>query len=266
MSALQEVLALSHAGVSLKFHPPSPIVRSNIERLLTREPTTPPWIRSFEPHEVFIDAGANIGLYSVYASVVTGARVYSFEPEAQNYAELNKNIFINGLHETVTAYCVALTDHSALAKERAEKIAIARAQLAKHAPPIDFMATFDSLDVLEKVVRHFYLRGLIEQSMGVEADWKAVDAALVQAASIAKEVAKYRHAALSAVRLAGDINAKATLDGASLDELLVKIKDQLRKLGPLIDLEAIREPQGSRTEGGLTAGSRTNEHGWRSRA
>jgi hypothetical protein len=40
-----------------------------------------------------------------------------------------------------------------------------------------------------------------------------------------------------------------------------------RKLGPLIDLEAIiREPQGSRTEGGLTAGSRTIEHGWRSGA
>jgi hypothetical protein len=30
----------------------------------------------------------------------------------------------------------------------------------------------------------------------------------------------------------------------SLDELLVKIKDELRKLRPLIDLEAIREPQG----------------------
>jgi hypothetical protein len=44
-------------------------------------------------------------------------------------------------------------------------------------------------------------------------------------------------------------------DNASLDEPLVKIKDQLRKLGPLIDLEAIREPQGSRTEGGLTVGN-----------
>jgi hypothetical protein len=55
-------------------------------------------------------------------------------------------------------------------------------------------------------------------------------------------------------------------DGLSLEELLVKIKDELRKLGPLIDLEAIREPQGSRTKGGLTAGSRTNEHGWRSGA
>ena len=81
--------------------------------------------------------------------------------------------------------------------------------------------------------------------------------------TIAEKVAKYRHAQLSAVRLAGDINATVT-DDASLDELLEKIKEELRKLGPLIDLEAVREPQGSRTEGGLTAGSRTN--GWRSRA
>jgi hypothetical protein len=29
-------------------------------------------------------------------------------------------------------------------------------------------------------------------------------------------------------------------DNASLDELLVKIKDELRKLGPLIDLDSIR--------------------------
>ena len=78
-------------------------------------------------------------------------------------------------------------------------------------------------------------------------------------------MARYRHAQLSAVKLAGDINATVT-DGLSLDELLVKIKDELRKLGPLIDLEAIREPQGSRTEGGLTAGSRAIERGWRSRA
>jgi hypothetical protein len=69
------------------------------------------------------------------------------------------------------------------------------------------------------------------------------DAAFVQAAAIARDVARYRHAQLSAVKLAGDINATVT-DGLSLDELLVKIKDELRKLGPLIDLDAIREQQG----------------------
>jgi hypothetical protein len=87
--------------------------------------------------------------------------------------------------------------------------------------------------------------------MGAETDWKAADSAFVQAVTIAEKVAKYRHAQLSAVRLAGDINATVT-DNASLDELLDKIKDELRKLGPLIDLEAIWEPRGSRTERGLS--------------
>jgi hypothetical protein len=113
-------------------------------------------------------------------------------------------------------------------------------------------------------MRRFYLRGLIEEKMGVEADWKAADSAFVQAAAIAEKVARYKHAQLSAVRLAGDINATTLPDNITLDELLVKIKDELRKLGPLIDLEAIREPQESRTQGGLTMGSRT--HGWRSGA
>src|SRR5690242_14249633 len=54
------------------------------------------------------------------------------------------------------------------ARERAEKIAAARAELAKHAPPIDFTAVYDSLDIMERVMRRFYLRGLVEESMGTE--------------------------------------------------------------------------------------------------
>jgi hypothetical protein len=77
----------------------------------------------------------------------------------------------------------------------------------------------------------------------------AVDSLMLKALAAAEKVSRYRHAQISAVRLAGDINATIT-DDASLDELLAKIKDELRKLGPLVDLEAIREPQGSRTEGG----------------
>ncbi len=61
------------------------------------------------------------------------------------------------------------------------------------------------------------------------------------------EVARYRHAQLSAIKLAGDINAKVT-DGASLDDLLVKIKGELEKLkpilGPIIESEVAGEPQG----------------------
>jgi hypothetical protein len=55
-------------------------------------------------------------------------------------------------------------------------------------------------------------------------------------------------------------------DGATLDELLERIKGELTKLGPILDLEVACEPERSRTESGLTVGSRTIEHGWRSGA
>jgi FkbM family methyltransferase len=77
--------------------------------LLTKEPLTVPWIETFKPDEVYIDIGANVGMYAIYAAVA-GARVFAFEPEALNYAELNKNIYVNNLHGRVTAYCMAITD------------------------------------------------------------------------------------------------------------------------------------------------------------
>ena len=83
----------------------------------------------------------------------------------------------------------------------------------------------------------------------------------MQAVRAAEKVARYRHAQLSAIKLAGDINAKVT-DSASLDELIAKLKGELHKLAPIIDLDVAREPQGSRTEGGPNV----IEHGWRSGA
>jgi FkbM family methyltransferase len=79
------------------------------DTLLTKEPLTVPWIETFKPDEVYVDIGANVGMYAIYAGVV-GARVFAFEPEALNYAELNKNIYVNDLHGRVTAYCMAITD------------------------------------------------------------------------------------------------------------------------------------------------------------
>ena len=49
------------------------------------------------------------------------------------------------------------------AREKAERLAAARNELAKSAPPIDYAAALDSLDVMEKIMRHFHLRALIEE-------------------------------------------------------------------------------------------------------
>jgi hypothetical protein len=50
-----------------------------------------------------------------------------------------------------------------------------------------------------------YLRALIEQRMGDEADWNNVDTLMLRTLAAAEKVARYRHAQLSAMRLSGDL-------------------------------------------------------------
>ena len=126
-------------------------------------------------------------------------------------------------------------------REKAKKIAALRAEISKNAPPIDFKAPLDSLEIMEGVMRHFYFRAMIEQRMGPQADWSVVDALMLKTLAAAEKVARYRHAQLSAVRLAGDISGK--MDDVTLDELLVTIKQEWAKLSPLIDLDAVEEPE-----------------------
>jgi hypothetical protein len=81
-------------------------------------------------------------------------------------------------------------------------------------------------------MRHFYLKAVIEKTAGELADWAAVDRAMMQAASLARDLAAWKHPKLSAVRIAGELN-QGPADGATLDELLERIKGELVKLGPL---------------------------------
>ena len=93
--------------------------------------------------------------------------------------------------------------------------------------------------------------------MGPQADWSVVDALMLKTLAAAEKVARYRHAQLSAVRLAGDISGK--MDDVSLDELLVTIK-QVGQARP-----TDRPGGGVENRGGLTLGRRRIEHGLRSR-
>jgi FkbM family methyltransferase len=68
------------------------------------------------PGKVFVDAGANIGIYSVAASklVAETGRVLAFEPSAQSFPVLKKNIALNRL-TNVRAFPVALAQESGTA-------------------------------------------------------------------------------------------------------------------------------------------------------
>jgi FkbM family methyltransferase len=84
--------------------------QKRIDSLFTKEPTTILWMDQFKPDEVMFDIGANVGMYSIYAGQIAKARVFAFEPESQNYSELNRNIFLNGLNGRVIAYNLAISD------------------------------------------------------------------------------------------------------------------------------------------------------------
>ena len=63
------------------------------------------------PGDVFVDVGANIGLFTLIAAYLVGAngRVYSFEPTLEIYQRLNENIRANGFGN-VHSYQWALSD------------------------------------------------------------------------------------------------------------------------------------------------------------
>jgi hypothetical protein len=79
----------------------------------------------------------------------------------------------------------------------------------------------------------------------------AVDSLMQKALAAAEKVARYRHAQLSAVRLAGDINAR-NYDDATLEELVVSIKSELVKLDPHIGLDPNQLLQGVENRSPLT--------------
>ncbi|CAA7624223.1 Methyltransferase FkbM family (fragment) [Candidatus Terasakiella magnetica] len=107
---IQPVANITLEGVELAFSVPTTKVLWRVQTLQSKEPWTYQWVMSMTEADILVDVGANIGLFSILASRIKGVRTFSFEPEAQNYALLTRNIIINGLCERVTAYCAAVTD------------------------------------------------------------------------------------------------------------------------------------------------------------
>jgi FkbM family methyltransferase len=67
--------------------------------------------KHLSPGKVFVDAGANFGIYTAMASkaVSEAGRVIAFEPSTRAFPVLQRNIAINGF-KNVLAFPVALTD------------------------------------------------------------------------------------------------------------------------------------------------------------
>jgi FkbM family methyltransferase len=80
-----------------------------VKSIYDKEPDTIAWIRGMRKGDIFIDVGANMGIYSMFAGAY-GLKVFAFEPEADNYCLLCRSIRFNDFD--ITAYCVALSDET----------------------------------------------------------------------------------------------------------------------------------------------------------
>ncbi|MBT4588150.1 MAG: FkbM family methyltransferase [Rhodospirillaceae bacterium] len=101
---------IEHNGHTLKFYTPSEHVKALVETMFVQEPETIEWIAEFDAGDVFVDIGANIGLYALWATISQDVQSFAFEPEALNYSILIRNILNNNLGDRLVAYPVAISD------------------------------------------------------------------------------------------------------------------------------------------------------------
>lgn len=90
----------------------SDIEQYRLDSYETKEPETLDWLeQNIRSDSVFFDVGANVGLYSLYAASLSNeAKVFSFEPEAQNFSHLCQNVFRNRFSNIVPCN-IALTEN-----------------------------------------------------------------------------------------------------------------------------------------------------------
>ena len=86
--------------------------RSNT--ILTKEPETIEWINKFKKNEILYDIGANVGIYSLFASKKK-IKTFAFEPAFHNFKKLKKNIKLNKLNNC-KAYSIALSNKNYIKK------------------------------------------------------------------------------------------------------------------------------------------------------
>lgn len=105
---IQRVTTVTHDGTRIQFITPNETTLWRAETLFTKEPITIQWIDTFQPGETFLDVGANVGGYTVWAAKRRNVKVVAIEPENGNFDLLAQNIALNNCD--AVAACMALTD------------------------------------------------------------------------------------------------------------------------------------------------------------
>lgn len=75
------------------------IEKWRFDTFYSKEPETLEWIKSFSERDIFWDIGANIGIYSLYCSILhPEVAIIAFEPSQLNVDRLFELIKLNNIH------------------------------------------------------------------------------------------------------------------------------------------------------------------------
>mgnify|MGYP001426253990 CR=1 FL=1 len=85
------------------------ISKVRAKKFYSHEPDTVKWISKFPKNSKFLDIGANIGVYSLFAAH-KNCKCVSIEPQSLNFALLNLNIFDNKFQNLISAYPICAND------------------------------------------------------------------------------------------------------------------------------------------------------------
>jgi FkbM family methyltransferase len=87
--------------------------RNRFETFWEKEPETINWIKSFPEDNIFLDIGANVGIYTLYnAHLHKQSLTVAIEPFLANYLSLHNNIQMNGFTNAMPLP-IALSDENA---------------------------------------------------------------------------------------------------------------------------------------------------------
>lgn len=198
----------------LKFYCPNNLSLWRAKTLFDKEPDTIEWINSFAPDTIFYDIGANVGMFSIYAAA-KGARVYAFEPESQNYAVLNRNIYLNQLQDNVNAYNIALNSKSCIDMLYIKEFTIGGA-LNNFGESINYKKE-QFTPGFKQAVASFRLDDLITQHQLPIPDHIKIDVDGLEPAVIAGSDYLLRQPKLKSLLI--ELNTQLTADNALIDQI-----------------------------------------------
>jgi len=118
----KKTYTVEHKNQKMIFTAPNHLSLYRCETFATKEPDTLSWIEQMKEGSIFWDIGANVGLYSIYASKYNKSIVYSFEPSVFNLEILARNININHLQDLITIVPLPLTNRMGIQKFKMSNI------------------------------------------------------------------------------------------------------------------------------------------------